>query len=61
MGQCRTQGGVIALLPLIYLVGEEGFEPTRDVIPADFKSASSAGSDTRPPQPIVHRFARQFK
>jgi hypothetical protein len=33
---------------LIYLVGEEGFEPTRDVIPADFKSASSAGSDTRP-------------
>ena len=30
------------------LVGEVGFEPTRPVRPADFKSASSAGSDTRP-------------
>ena len=30
------------------MVGEEGFEPTRPVRPADFKSASSAGSDTRP-------------
>src|SRR5207253_6077245 len=30
------------------MVGEEGFDPSRGVTPADFKSASSAGSDTRP-------------
>jgi hypothetical protein len=33
---------------MCYLVGEVGFEPTRGIAPADFKSASSAGSDTRP-------------
>ena len=36
------------------MVGEEGFEPTRPVRPADFKSASSAGSDTRPRKRSCH-------
>lgn len=33
----------------ILLMGEEGLEPPRPFRPADFKSASSADSDTRPP------------
>src|SRR5215472_2000405 len=43
-----TSPGRIALRALIHLVGEEGFDPSRGITPADFKSASSAGSDTRP-------------